>query len=213
MKYFNGLNMGEGIVGGSDVGMRTTQIYTCMGIAFANTRTQRGGLYHYPADCLGNANVVGTIRQMLNDVAPDVVVVTPAMAQGYGQLTGSSRDDIDGVEALLKQLGAPSVTVAEPRTSAVLVWNATGPVFNEVPDETGRAVASEIRGTMSTGRRELEAGVWYYGGDGEQGDLLDQGLPASPPSSSTSASTGASASGGGRRRSTKESAKGCCIIM
>ena len=75
MKYFNGLNMGEGIAGPSTIGMATTVTYSCMGIAFVNTALRFGGLYHYPAEALGNANVRGTIVQMSNDIWPDQIVL------------------------------------------------------------------------------------------------------------------------------------------
>ncbi|SFF95603.1 hypothetical protein SAMN05518801_104139 [Novosphingobium sp. CF614] len=177
MWYYGSLNMGEGIVGGSQVAMSTTQIYTCMGIAFINTRGLRGGLYHYPADAIGNANVADTIRQMYNDVAPDLVVVTPASDGGYNG-SGSNRFDIEKVTDFLKKLGGATVTRAEPGNSAQLYWKNQQPVLNskEMGGEDDREISTTVRTTMNSGGRQIEAGIWYYGGDGETTGVLDQGL-------------------------------------
>ena len=192
MQYFNGLNMGEGIAGPSNIGAATTVIYSCMGIAFVNRQKSFGGLYHYPAKSLDNKNVVSTIQQMFNDLQPDEIVLTPAQSTGPGM--GSDVEDIDESIKFLKALGNQShkVTRANPRSLAVLTWTQNGtPVFNEVPgDQEERNVDQRYRSTMSTGRRELEGNIWYYGGDGETPGVLEQGL-----------------------KTTKEGAKRRCIIL
>jgi hypothetical protein len=202
MKYFNGLNMGEGIAGPDTIGLSTTVIYSCMGIALVNTATRTGGLYHYPANALGNANVTATLRQMINDIRPDQVHVTPAATDAFGR-NGSDRDDIAGVVAYLRAT-ANVVPVQEAAANAAqLVWQAAGPVYNVQPANAPQplvgdptAVSAETRTTMSSGARQLEAGIWYYGGDGETDGVLNQGLPAPKP-----------------KKTTQENAKGCCTVM
>lgn len=182
MKYFNGLNMGEGIAGPDAVGAATTVIYSCMGIAFVNRERRFGRLYHYPSCAVQNGNVIGTIRQMANDIAPDEIVLTPA--QSDGMTGGSSRDDIEDVRDLLASL-CRQVTLAPARISAELFWRIDGPVFNRTPENgpEPKAVPERFRSTMSQGARELEANIWYYGGDGEQKDVLEQGLTVTRRSS------------------------------
>ena len=176
MKYYNGLNMGEGVAGTDQIGAATTVIYSCMGIAFVNRQKRFGGLYHYPSGSIGNANVIGTIRQMANDIAPDEIVLTPAGAEG--SVWRSSQDDIESVTEWLRFL-CDNVTLAEARSSAQLHWNDTGPVFNTMLENgpNPENVPENFRTTMSQGKRELVANVWYYGGDGETKGMLEQGLP------------------------------------
>jgi hypothetical protein len=195
LKYFNGLNMGEGIAGPSTIGLATTQMYTCMGIAMVNRTRRFGGLYHYPANSLGNPNVVGTIQQMANDIAPDEIVLTPAQSMGFGALASKSGSEPDDVEALTKFLGGcgGTLTVAAPGSTAILTWNGSGPVFNQAPDGldvVDAGVPDTTRQTMSAGKRDLEGNIWYYGGDGETDGVLEQGT-----------------------KSTKKSAKGRCVIL
>jgi hypothetical protein len=204
MIYFNGLNMGEGIAGPSDIGMSTTWMLTCMGVALVNRAASRGGLYHYPANTLSNPNVSGTMRQMFNDIRPDEVVLTPAPKDAIGS-GGSTHEDITAVSDFFTGLGR-SVTLVDTKTSAQLTWVAGSPRFNQPPDgkfETAAPISEATRNTMSVGKRELEGNIWYYGGDGESGEVLEQGRTPAP-------SAGA---GGGGKKSTKESNKGCCVIL
>lgn len=184
MKYFNGLNMGEGIVGGPTIGMSTTAIYSCMGIAIVNKARQIGGLYHYPAKTITQANVSGTLGQMINDVQPDEIYLTPATPM---MGVGSEKSDIAAVAAFLKQMAAIEVTIAPPRAedkpyvSAQLTWVNGAPVYNVHPDGAEDAgPGKDMRKTMNTARRQVEADIWYYGGDGETDGVLDQGLAAPP---------------------------------
>jgi hypothetical protein len=190
LKFFNGLNMGEGIAGPSTIGAATTVIYTCMGIAFVNRKRRFGGLYHYPATSLNNLNVVFTIRQMFNDIGAEEIVLTPAKdASGTGT-SGSSKDDIREVTESLGDFGV-TVTVATASSLAILTWDGSTPVFNQLPGSIKeQEVPVEFRLTMSTGKRELEGDIWYYGGDGETSGVLEQGL-----------------------KSTKKSAKSKCVIL
>jgi len=190
MKYFNGLNMGEGIAGTDEIGAATTVIYTCMGVAFVNRKRRIGGLYHYPAKALGNPNVANTIRQMASDIGPDEIVLTPAGSMGFGGM-GSGEDDIEAMLDFLRTLSG-KVTRADPADDAKLFWRDGEPIFNVKPGNgpKSQAVPEVFRWTMSQGKRELEANIWYYGGDGETMGVLEQGLP-----------------------STKKSVKNRCVIL
>jgi hypothetical protein len=188
--------MGEGISCLSDVGLATTQIYSCMGIAFVNRATRRGGLYHYPAGTLGegalNANVQNTIRQMFNDINPDEVCVTPAGDQGITG-NGSSQNDIADVLNYLRSINrGVRITPGTRGAFATLTWNDDGPVYNAKPPAGMQAnsVPTTYRQTMSSGQREVEGNIWYYGGDGETEGVLSQGL-----------------------KTTKQSAASCCTIL
>ena len=191
MKYFNGLNMGEGVAGPSTIGAATTAIYSCMGIAFVNREALFGGLYHYPSNSMGNQHVTSTIRQMFNDLKPDEIVLTPAQdASGNGVL-GSSKGDISDVRKFLEDLGG-KVTIADARSLAVLTWQNDAPVFNQSPDnQTVVDIPAKMRVIMKSTQRELEGSIWYYGGDGETDGVLDQGL----------------------KSKNTTTPKGCCTIM
>lgn len=191
MKYFNGLNMGEGVAGPSTIGAATTAIYSCMGIAFVNRKALFGGLYHYPSKCMGNLNVTSTIRQMFNDVKPDEIVLTPAQDTSGNGVFGSSKGDISDVHEFLKDLGG-KVTIADAGSLAVLTWQNDAPVFNRLPDnQTVVDIPAKMRVIMKSTQRELEASIWYYGGDGETDGVLDQDL----------------------KSKNTTTPKGCCIIM
>lgn len=176
MKYFNGLNMGEGVAGPSTIGTATAAIYSCMGINFVNRKALFGGLYHYPSKSMGNLHVTSTIRQMFNDVKPDEIVLTPAQdASGTGT-SGSSKGDITDVFEFLKDLGG-KVTIADARSLAVLTWQNDAPVFNQLPEsQTVVDIPANMCVIMKSTQRELEGNIWYYGGDGETDGVLDQGL-------------------------------------
>jgi hypothetical protein len=195
MKYFNGLNMGEGIAGPSTIGASTTVIYTCMGIALVNIKTLIGRLYHYPASYMHNTNVTNTIRSMINDIKPTEIHLTPAANGGF-QNSGSDKDDVQQMMNFLKGLVSYDVTLEEAANSALLIWKNDKPMFNQHPYKLGirepndASIKPETRKKMSTGKREMEANIWYYGGDGEEEGVLEQGL-----------------------KTTKDSAKGCCVIM
>lgn len=173
VKYYNELNMGEGVAGTDQIGASTTVLYTCMGITFVNRQKRFGGVYHYPSGSMKNGNVVDTIRQMANDIAPDEIVLTPAASDGM--FGGSSRDDIEDVTDLLNFL-CHKVTQAEANFCARLYWTDSGPVFNEQLENAPNpeAVPQQFRSTMSIGKREMHGNVWYYGGDGERKGVLEQ---------------------------------------
>lgn len=176
MRFFNGLNMGEGIAGPSTIGAATTAIYSCMGVAFVNRKLHFGGLYHYPATSLNNMNVVFTMRQMFNDISPDEIVLTPAQDTTGTGTSGSYGYDVDEMTEFLQGFGA-KVTVAAGQSLAVLYWKDDQPVFNQLPNGMKpEGVPTEIRIVMNSHKREIEGDIWYYGGDGEVSGVLLQGL-------------------------------------
>jgi len=177
VRYFDHLNMGEGVAGPDSIATRTTQLYNCMGIALVNRAKRFGGLYHYPSRRItSNPNVTGTIQQMSNDIKPDEIVLTPApKMMGMG---GSSETDIEDVIEFLTKLAKVTRTDDAYYTTAVLFWDKNGPVFNRSPGDSAKSepVPQELRGTMNTGGRGLMAHIWYYGGDGEVSGVLDQNI-------------------------------------
>lgn len=173
MRYFSGLNMGEGVAGGQQIAISTSQIYSCMGVAFANTRTGWGGLYHYPAGRADSYGVAETMRQMYNDVKPDIVVITPAGNPNQTHGIGSTQQDIANLVQLLLQMGAAPVFAAQNSTGAQLSWNNGLPVFEgeDFSDLHDAYVPAAVRRQPCLSGRLLRAGVWYYGGDGEVGPV------------------------------------------
>lgn len=108
MKYYEGNIQGECLAGPCQIGMATSVIYSCMGIAFVHHQTKCGGLYHDPAHGLGNSNVRETIIQIMNDVSPDFIVLTRAKEISHGMSSdplGSSQDDIVAVTRFLRKTG------------------------------------------------------------------------------------------------------------
>jgi hypothetical protein len=97
MRYFYAVDQGEGISGGPDIGIQTTQLVTCVGVAMANTETMNGGLYHYGAKTIATPAVTGALIQMINDLKPTHLRVTPPPAPtGYttqSSLQGTTKED------------------------------------------------------------------------------------------------------------------------
>lgn len=194
MRYFQ-LNMGEGIAGPATIGAGTTVIYSCMGIAFVNRPKKFGGMYHYPAKNLSQ-NVTATIRQMVQDIQPTEISLTPASSDG-NPLMGSRQDDIEAVIEYLGTLSTVKVEILKSASTANLIWIDGVPKLNasikERRDVEPEHVNETIRSKMSSGKRELEGDVWYYGGDGETRGVLEQGLTTA--------------------NSTKRSSRKQCIIL
>lgn len=225
MRYFYAdLYQGEGISGrGSIVGAATHGLYSCMGIAIVNRNEQRGGLYHYPGSTIkNNANVMSTIRRMVNDIQPTEIVITPAGGQPLGGVQ-SEDDDIREVQNTLKGLTSASIRIEPGRALAQLVWVDGKPIYNKMPDADDvdlavgdgqqEKVPQQLRGVMSPIPRDLGNGVLYYGGDGEPlglggHNVLEQGL------GSSTANPAPSRSGRVRRRDRlRRSISERCIVM
>lgn len=161
MIYFDKLKVGEGIAGPSTIGLGTPLTRDGISIAFVNRMEQVGGLYHCPARQFRNAAISGTIRQMINDIEPDEIVVTPPASRG----NGCSEADVEAVTEFLRGTGI-WVTVKDSGHNAQLLWRWGDPVLNErpcaqpAPQCSGAAMPEGIGGVPS---RKLTANIWCYG--------------------------------------------------
>lgn len=174
MPYYTPLWQGEGISGPDTVGAGTSQLYSCIGIAFVNRSTRRGGLYHYSASSLNNQIVADTIQEMMIDIRPDEIVITPALITAPN--IGSTSEDLGAIMNLLHRHSSVNTTItsATPSIAAQLVWTAAGPTFNQPPFQVfGDADYSsdesldehEVRAQNAAAGRDLGGSVLYYGAD------------------------------------------------
>ncbi len=182
MRFYEELHMGEGVSGSVDVGASTSALYSCIGIAFVNRQSGLGGLYHYPARTLQYPDVRETIRQMINNIQPDEIVLTPA-SRAVGMGMGAGQDDIDLLAGVLGELSPGTVVrIALEGVAAQLFWANGNPVFNRLPDGVEPSdemvepemVQSDLRQNMHPFPRPLGGGDMYYGGDGETSGVLEE---------------------------------------
>lgn len=124
------LYQGEGvIVSYKKIGAITTQLYSCMGIVMINPKARRAGLYHYSAETLNKGEVQESIRQMINDLAPERIIVTPAKAT-WGPESGSLPHDLKAVVSFLA--GAwKKPEVGEPHGMSGFSWENDALLVNE----------------------------------------------------------------------------------
>jgi hypothetical protein len=164
--YYSGIKEGVGIAGPSSIEIGTTTMYSCIGIVFVTRNYRFGGLYHYPACTIFTAPVQATIIQMLNDIGPSDIVLTPAGGDG-NRLQVTIPSDLDDVKTFLKVVW-PGVTVylAPAARAAYLRWQNGIPQFNRGAPADGqyRRAPARVRNAFNPSGRELEAGIWYYGG-------------------------------------------------
>ena len=209
MRYFYAVDQGEGISGGREIGMQTTQLVTCVGIAMACTDTMQGGLYHYGANTIGLREVSGALIQMINDLRPTHFCVTPAPAPVADYVTqstlqGTSKEDLAALTKIITETrpGANVQTLA-PKSIATFFWKAGVPTFNEIPEGAPDAVeptdfvpeSKATPGAAVTVRR-LQGGASYYGINLERGD--------------SKSGDGAAAGGAGESGPKKDE---CCVIL
>ena len=175
---YNGLNMGEGVVGGTNVSMQTSQMYSCTGVAMVNSAERRGGLYHYPAGMLNNQNVSNTLTSMAQDVKPNRIALTPAQSMGGFNVATIDEADLRGLTGHLhNQAPGAAIQRLEPSTLAGLSWNNDQPSFGSHGRDSGEVeVPNNYRATMAPQPRPLDGGASYYGGDGERPGVLDQNV-------------------------------------
>ena len=188
MRFYEHLNMGEGISGPGDVGAGTSVLYSCSGIAFANLTTQTAGLYHYPASTSNNSQVETTIQQMINNIQPNEIVITPPDPPRISGLHMPGFDlvqnDIEAVRQMLQRLSPNArIVIASPSAAAQFLWRHGKPVYNSPPsmrdsmsldEEDGIQAPENLRERMSLVPQPLGGGVMYYGGNGERRGALDQ---------------------------------------
>jgi hypothetical protein len=166
MLYFGGVAEGEGIAGRAGIGIGTTTLYGCLALTFLTRDFSFGGLYHYPASGVLESPVQATIRRMINDIGPTIVIITPAHEDRPGAAK-SDRADLNRVREFVKLVWpAVEVGVAEPAEAASLHWRSGKPQINAaVPDDAKlRSPPKSIRNMHHPVGRELLGGAAYYGG-------------------------------------------------
>lgn len=159
------LYQGEGvIVSYKKIGAITTQLYSCMGIVMINPKTHRAGLYHYSAETLHKGEVQESIRQMINDLVPERIIVTPAKAT-WGPESGSLPHDLKAVVSFLA--GAwKKPEVGEPHGMSGFSWENDALLVNEGVEDSNatRDGMEQLAGSFDwLGGRQMNADAWYYG--------------------------------------------------
>ncbi|MFT4542822.1 MAG: hypothetical protein ACI835_005291 [Planctomycetota bacterium] len=171
MKYYGDLNMGEGMAGPCPIALCTTAIFSCMGIAMVNSQSGMAGMYHYPANRASDEQVCGTLRQMLNDIEPSLVVITPAAAI-EGSYTGSTPVDVAAIFAFIQGVTRKQPQVYASEHLACLIVRAPNDVtFNIPPPQLGRDVVQiiqDVRTRYDPEGRYVAGNLMYYGRDREQ---------------------------------------------
>jgi hypothetical protein len=210
MRYFYAVDQGEGISGGPDIGMQTTQLVTCVGIAMANTDTMHGGLYHYGANTIASREVAGALIQMINDLKPTHLRVTPAPgpASDYAtqsSLQGTTKEDLAALTKIITETmpGSANLQTLAPKTIATFFWKVRVPTFNEIPEGAPGVVdptkfVSESKATPGAAVtvRRLEGDAYCYGINLEKYE--------------SKSGDGAAAGGAGGSGPKKED---CCVIL
>lgn len=166
MLYFGDIAEGEGIATRAGIGIGTTTLYGCLGIAFLTRDFSFGALYHYPASGVLETPVQATIRRMIHDIAPAIVIITPAQEDRPGAMK-SDQADLNRVRAFVKLVWpAAEVGVAKAATVASLHWRSGKPEINvAVPDDAKlRSPPESMRAMHHPIGRELLGGATYYGG-------------------------------------------------
>jgi hypothetical protein len=149
----------------SSVGAVTTRIYSCMGIHFLNESTKWCGLYHYPAQRLGNPRVDSTILSMYNQIKPERVLLTPA---GDSTEVWSNPKDINALMEHLRNLGHAEVEQLNQRGWANFWWKEKlhlneYTMLNEVRDGL-----AQFENTFEHQVRRVSTTVQYYGINAEK---------------------------------------------
>jgi len=97
--YF--IEMGQGIVSGPDLRVRSSTLYNCTMIAGFNSVTRRAGAYHFPSERLGNRDVMRDMKFWADLLLPTQIFLIHAdpngVELGIGGATGSSMKDKIGL--------------------------------------------------------------------------------------------------------------------
>jgi hypothetical protein len=210
MRYFYAVDQGEGISGGPDIGMQTTQLVTCVGIAMANTDTMHGGLYHYGSQTIATREVAGALIQMINDLKPTHLRVTPApgAASAYvsqSSVQGTTKEDLAALTKVITETMPPraDLQTLPPKSIATFFWKTGRPTFNEIPD--GAPEAQDPTNFVSESKaapggpvtvRRLTGDAYYYGINLEKYETK-----------SGDAAAAGGAGGSGPKK------KNCCVIL
>lgn len=185
LEFYENIQMGEGMSGSDDTGFGTSAMYSCIGVAFVNLATRKGGLYHYPANTLSDNIVWQTLRQMIDAIRPSSIVITPAQSFMLGG--GSEASDVARLRNVLTDISAGAmIRVVQSGNSAQLLWNNGAPQFNCRPHDVANSADDwETSETLHRARStqtssvvpppyQLGGGRVYYGINMELDPPLNQ---------------------------------------
>lgn len=180
--FYYSLDQGEGIAGLlSEVGAKTTTLFSCSGITMINEGSDLGGLYHYSCRSMSYPNVKSTLTAMLSEIAPAVIHVTPAQAM-LGVREDVIAEDLREVVGFLKSRNPTiDVRVLHGRCFASYFrfqgslrlneFHPYGVTFDRVRED-------RVHNVFMAGPRILDTGALYFGVNGEE--HLDQLRPLGP---------------------------------
>ena len=168
MKMFM-VDQGEGVIGPyGKIAVATSGLYSCMGVVMVNGKTGRAGLYHYPSESMNNFEVQATLIQMITDLSPDQVVITPARTTENGQ--GSPQSDRVALQKYIKGQSRAAVTIGEERSISNF-WSKDGTLYlNEMPPDSisfDREGMDQHAKEFDFCPRKMTADTWYYGANKE----------------------------------------------
>jgi hypothetical protein len=173
--YYYEVEQGVAVTGGRRIGMCTTRLYNCLGVAAVNKNSRRGGLYHYPSLCQGKSYVVITLTRMLNDVMPDWIGITPAAIASPVD-KGSDPSDIAWLIRTVRKL-VPSVKVnlLTGKGTATLFWEGKQLKYNEFPSPAPASIRPQMSAMRNviTGRPQ-NGDSWAFGIDVEANEVEDE---------------------------------------
>lgn len=176
MDYFYEVEQGIAVTGGRRIGMCTTTLYNCLGVAVVGKDSGRAGLYHYPSLCRDQSYVVFTLSRMLNNVLPGWVGIRPA-AIASSLDKGSDPEDIAWLQkAILKMAPSAKVFVLPNTGPATLFWEGGQWKYNEWPSHAPaliRPQMSRMTPNVITGRPQ-SGDAWAYGIDLEKHKVADE---------------------------------------
>jgi hypothetical protein len=175
---YENIDMGFGVSAPFGVELRTTAIYSCIGIAFLNRTSRICGLYHYPAKAIRDPAVIGTILSMANGIKPDSIHLTPAKGSFGAMAEGSSQQDIDAVVGALRTAGYVQPVIEARHSSASICWEGGQPRMNRPtqassPDDIS-ALVKRLEGQNNTPEgleqaRTITGNVRLHGHTPDQG--------------------------------------------
>jgi hypothetical protein len=172
LDHYYEVEMGVAVTGGRKIGMITTGLYNCLGVAAIDRHGLKGGLYHYPSLCPDKDYVVLTLTRMLNHLSPGWVGITPA-GKSYEGDKGSEASDIEWLQKIVRQL-APSTTieVLPGKGRASLFWEGGQPKINELPSGALTAIPPQLSAMRNVITSKPQKGdAWAFGIDLEKEDV------------------------------------------
>lgn len=174
MDYYYEVEQGVAVTGGRRIGMRTTTLYNCLGVAAVARDSGRGGLYHYPSLCRDQSYVVMTLTRMLNNVMPSWIGITPApIASSLDK--GSDKEDIIWLQkAVLKLVPSAKVFMLPSTGSTTLFWEGGRWKYNELPAPAPALIRPQLSTMPNVITSRPQSGdAWAYGIDVEANDVAN----------------------------------------